>query len=290
MLIAVPSITFLLFALLPADPVRTMLGVNASEQAVQDLRRELGYDQPLVARLGNYLARAAQLDFGSSLVTRRPVLKEVVAAYGVTVSYVAIALCIAAISSLLLLVVAHFSSSALRKVFLAAARAVAALPSIVVAIAAGLITIAVAGPAGLPSGTLRTLVVAPLALAVYPTLSLAEILLSERQAAMRSAAVRAADSFGFSRCDVLRSCVLRLILLPWLAQLSNLAAALVSGSIVIELIFSMPGLGRLVVQSVLRNDAPMMQAVVIMGVLTFLSLNALSSWVIRTVYASTPAC
>lgn len=284
LVVVIPALTFLLFALLPSDPIRLALGVNASEEAVARLRHELGYDRPLPLRLGTYLWGLARLDFGRSLVTRRPVAGEVLEAYTTTLQYVGVALGLSIVVSVALLGIAHVGGPRVRSPLLLLARAVISLPSLVVAIGVGLALLAAIGPASLVRADTRNLLMAGLALAVYPSLSLAEILILEREMALRLPHVRAARSFGFSKRRVFWSYMLRTVALPWLGHLSNVAASLVAGSIVVELVFSLSGLGRLVVQSVLRNDFPMMQAVVIVGVLTFLGLNALADRTLRKLY------
>jgi peptide/nickel transport system permease protein len=120
---------------------------------------------------------------------------------------------------------------------------------------------------------LRNLIMASAALAVYPSCSLAEIAILESGAVARQPCVTAARSFGFSGMRIFWSYIFRTSVLPWFGHLTNVAASLVTGSIVVEVVFSLPGLGRLVIQSVLRSDFPMMQAVVITGVMSFLVIN-----------------
>lgn len=284
LLVVIPALTFLLFAFLPSDPIRVALGINASEEAVARLRHELGYDRSLPLRLGTYLWGLARLDFGRSLTTRRPVAGEVLEAYGTTLQYVGVALGLSVVVSVAMLGLSHAGGRRARSTLLLLARTVTSLPSLVVAIGVGLGLLAVLGPASVVRADTRNLLMAGLALAVYPSLSLAEILILELETALRLPHVRAARSFGLPERRVFWFYMLPTMILPWLAHLSNLAASLVTGSIVVELVFSLSGLGRLVVQSVLRNDFPMMQAVVIVGVLTFLGLNALADRTLRKLY------
>jgi len=285
--VVVSSFTFLLFDLLPSDPIRVTLGPNATDEAVTRLRHELGYDRPLLSRLGIYMLGVARLDFGQSLVTRRPVVKDVLDAYVTTLMYVGLALSISIVGSITLLGLARIGGGRLQSLLLLLTRAVISLPSVVVAIGVGVAMLAVLDPAVSYLADTRTAVMAGLTLAVYPTLSLTEILVLEGEVTLRLPYVRAARSFGFTERYIFWAYVFRSAMLPWLAQLSNLAASLVTGSILVELIFSLSGLGRLVLQSVLRNDSPMMQSVVIVGVLTFLCVNSLTAIALRNLYPAT---
>src|SRR2546428_175673 len=85
-------LVFLLFSALPSDPARSMLGVNATEEAVATLRRELGLDRPLSQQFSLYVSNLVRLELGQSYVTRRPVAPDIRAAVGATLTYVALAL------------------------------------------------------------------------------------------------------------------------------------------------------------------------------------------------------
>ena len=266
-------LVFLIFSALPSDPARLILGVNASEEAVDALRRELNLDRPLYERFGIYLSDLAQLEFGTSFVTRRPVAPAILTAAGATFTYVGWALLYGVLYSLITAVLAYFGHRRTRSVVQAINNSFTSVPSLIVALGIGLFFLGFNVLGFVESSDLRNMLLASTALAVYPACTLSQILIEESDAVRRKQYVTVARSAGFSERRIFGAVVLRNALLPWLAQLSNVAAALVAGSVIVEVVFSLPGLGRLVLQSVLRQDFPMIQGVVLVTSISFLLLN-----------------
>jgi len=273
LVLAVLVIVFLIFSALPADPARLMLGPNATEQAVISLRQELGLDRPLATRFASYVADLARLELGTSFVTRRPVAPDVAVAAGATLTYVVWALLLALLYSLATSALAYFTGESVRRLVQAMNSVCTSIPSLIVALAVGLVILGFNVLAFIGSGYKRSVVLAASALAVYPACTLSQILIEECVSVREKQYVVAARSAGFSETRVYWTVVFRNALLPWLAQLSNVAASLVAGSVIIEVVFSLPGLGRLILQSVLRADFPMVQGVVLVTSISFLVLN-----------------
>lgn len=278
LLVAVLATTFLVFSALPADPVRSALGANASAEAVARLRSELGLDRPLPERFIDYAKASVSFEFGRSYVTSRPVSFDLRPASLATASYVSVALVIAALLSVATLATVQFRSAGLSNMALTVVRLVTSLPSIVISLGIGMLCLSVAPTSGQLRSNGVNLALGASALAVYPTCSLIEILLTERIRIMQSTCFRAGIAFGFGPVQLFLRFVVREAFVPWLSQLSNVAASLVTGSVVIEIAFSLPGLGNLLARSVLRNDLPTMQAIVLTTVTTFLFVDGLSKW------------
>jgi len=266
-------LVFLIFSALPSDPARLILGMNASDQAVAALRRELNLNSPLYERFWIYLSDLAQLDFGTSFVTRRPVAPDVLTAAGATFTYVGWALLYAMVYSLITAVLAYFRGTRARVVIYSINSLFTSVPSLIVAIGIGLLFLGFNVLSFVESSSLENMLLASIALAVYPACTLSQILIEESDVVKKKQYVTAARSAGFSEQRIYWMVVLRNALLPWLAQLSNVAASLVAGSVIVEVVFSLPGLGRLVLQSVLRQDFPMIQGVVLVTSISFLLLN-----------------
>lgn len=281
LLLLVPSLTFLIFHFLPADPVRSALGVNVSEQAVEVVRKDLGLDRPLTSQLVGHLWRLLHFDLGRSLVTGRPVIPDLVSSYALTLRYVVGALLLSTLVSLSCLFVAYFGSVRTKLLLLSLSKTMTTLPSVIVATGVGLFVLMTGALDFIPSQDHRNLLMAVLALSVFPSFSLAEIAINEGVGLMDRPYIVAARSMGFSEWRILLSYVLRVALAPWIGHLSNVAAALVTGSIVMEAIFSLPGLGRLVTQSTLRNDFFMMQGIVTVSVIGFMFVNYVTATLLR---------
>lgn len=266
-------LVFLLFSALPADPARLMLGTNASQEAVTALRKELGLDKSLTTRFVQYLENVVTLSFGNSYVTRRPVAPDLFSAFRATLTYVGLALLISVIYSLLSTCIAYFGGKWPRRVIQAVNSFFTSIPSLVVAIALGVLFLSTNALAFVEPVSLRNVLTAAIVLSVYPGCTLSQILIEESLDVRRAQYVTMGRSLGYSEIQIFLSYVLRNAILPWLAQFSNVAASMVAGSIVVEVVFSLPGLGRLIIQSVLRSDFPMMQGIVLVTSISFLIID-----------------
>lgn len=281
LIFGVIAIVFLLFSVLPSDPARLMLGVNASEEAVALLRHELGLDRPSYKQFFSYLGNLGRLDLGNSYVTRRPVANDILDGFLATSSYVILALCLSITLSIVAGTLGFFSPWVTSRLIQPINSLLTSIPSLVIAIFVGVTFLYTNMFFFIDLASIRNTLSAAIALAVYPGCSLSQILVNEISMTLRKQYTTAATSFGTSRGRLFINYVLRNSLLPWMAQLSNVIASLVTGSIVIELVFSLPGLGRIIAQSVLSHDYPMIQGVVIVTSLTFLFLNAAMEYLYR---------
>lgn len=264
---------FVLFSVLPSDPIRNALGVNASEDAIASLRRELGYDRPLPERYAQFIADTVRFNLGRSVHTRQPVRPMVMDAMGITVRNGAAALSVSVLLSLSLTAVAFLTGRKVERGIVLACRVFTSVPSMIVAIVVGVTVYWLLG--GLGDGGLRASIGIVAALAAYPTCSLAEIGVSEASRVRHAGFVTAARSFGMNEPSVFVRCVLPVILTSWMGQVSNLAATIIVSSTVFEVVFSLPGLGSLLARAVTQNDLPVMQAVAIVTVLAFLFVDIL---------------
>jgi ABC-type dipeptide/oligopeptide/nickel transport system permease component len=116
-------------------------------------------------------------------------------------------------------------------------------------------------------------VISSVVLSVHPGCTLSQILIEETRNIKDKPFVLMGRSLGLPEIKVFQHYILPKALLPWGAQLSNVAASLVAGSIIIEVVFSLPGLGRLILQSVLENDLPMMRGIVLVSSVSFIILD-----------------
>lgn len=275
------SLVFLLFSVLPTDPARAALGANASAQAVENLRREMGLDEPIHRRFEDFLASGLTLEFGKSFVTRRSVGPDIMRAAMTTLSYAWLALFLGVVYSLTTANAGYFLGHRVRRAIAAVNGAATAVPSLVMAIGLGTVFVALDLFRFIEPIGLRRAVMAAAVLAVYPGATLSQILSAELEKLRGASFVKALRSHGHSEWHLVRSTMQRLALLPWLTQLTNTAAGLIAGAAVVEIAFSIPGIGRLVVQSVLRADLPMVQAIVLLVIVSFVILDQLSELAYR---------
>jgi len=263
---------FFLFTALPADPVRSMLGVNVSEEVVRSLRSEFGLDQPLWVQFKVYLSRLLSLDLGTSFVTRRPVSADVFPSLGASFIYAGFALLIALAYSILSTFISWMSRPVIARSLQAVHATLVSIPGLIIAVAIGIVFFHFDIFGFIDDIRTRQIVTAAIVLSVYPSAVLSQILSQQFREVAKQPFTLSSRSFGFSRTQLFRI-VFKSSYLPWLAQLSNIAAALLAGSIVVEFVFSLPGLGRLVQQSVIRSDYPMLQGIVLATSISYILFN-----------------
>lgn len=275
LLTSVLSISFLLFAALPSDPVRSTLGMNASEDAVRAIEEELGYNRNILDRYFWHMRKAIFCDFGQSLQTRRPVILELLPATACTLKYVTFALTLSVVSSIFLVSIAYFSPPVVTVAIFAAVSTLTSMPSLVVAMVVGIVAIGF----GLFRFALgiewESFIAASISLSIYPICSLSEIGITEIRRAEQLSYVMTSRAFGMTKLSILRFYLFRTVLVTWLGHLSNLAASLFVGSSVIEVAFSLPGLGQVLVSSIAASDFPMLQGILVVVVMLFFGLNTL---------------
>lgn len=267
----VMTIIFVVFAALPSDPIRNALGVNASEAAVEALRAELGYDDPLPVRYGRFMLDVVTLDFGRSLTTGEAVRPAVLRALGVTMIHGAAALTFSALLSLLITAVTFLLGRNAAVIATICCRVLTSMPAIVLAVAVGVILHAMLGDIRAASSFS---VPAVIAIAIYPTCSLSEIGIDIASRRRASIAVLAGRSNGFAGSHLLAWIVIPAIRTAWVGQLSNLAASIFVSSAVFEAVFSIHGVGGLLVRAITRNDLPIMQGVAAVVILAFVLVDA----------------
>ena len=263
---AVAAASFTLFHLIPSDPVRAMLGPNASESQVATVRQELGLDKPVMVQFSRYMSRISKFDFGQSFVDRRSVGDELGKRFKVTLSLATVTVVI--IFSYLIL------STTLRLAGIKAWIAelgdflCVSLPVLFVGIAIALISIRFY-PFTRFSGELASfsdwmfLFLAAFVLSLYPMGILGRILRKQLSEIIGARYVLSARAFGLSNSLIWSRYVLRNASVPVLATFGNQLPLLISSTFIVELIFSIPGIGALLLRSVLERDLPMLEGIVL---------------------------
>nr|VFJ55784.1 MAG: peptide/nickel transport system permease protein [Candidatus Kentron sp. FW] len=260
-------LSFVLFHAVPTDPARIMLGPNAEEAQVDALRSELGLDRPLSIQFATYLRNVAGLDFGTSFVDGRAVRVEVGKKLTVT-----LVLILASLILTLAYVVISIGTGILGiwKLTAFANFLWVSLPTMFSALLIAILS-AYYYPFTTFSGTFSRfsdyLYLLPPAfiLALYPMAVLSRIARAEMVRIDQSQFVIAARAKGLTESAVFRRHTLRNILIPFLAALSNQIPILFTSTFIVEIIFSIPGIGSLLVRSLLQRDFPMLEGIVIVN-------------------------
>ena len=271
-------LVFFLIHLVPGDPVEVMLGESARPADREALRVSLGLDQPLLTQFSQYLGNVVQLDLGTSLHSKRPIIDILAERLPATLELATAALFVAILIAFPLGVMA-----AVRKDtgWDHGAMAVSLIgvsipnflmgPLLILFFAVGLGWFPVSGREGfssliLPAITLGTAMAAILSRMVRATLL--EVLDEDY--------IRTARAKGLSPRIVIWRHALRNALLPVITLLGLQLGALLAGAVITEAVFSWPGIGQLIIEAIQGRDYPVVQACVLLISLTYVLVNTLT--------------
>jgi len=284
-LLVVGAVVFGLTRFTPGDPVRVLLGEDARPEQVQALRRHLGLDRPLVVQFGLWVGRAVRGDLGVSYFNRLPVRRIIAQHLGPTVMLSLLAIIVAlSIGIPVGIVSAVFRNSWLDQTSLALALVGAAVPSfwlglsLIVVFAVGLGWLPSSGFKPLTEGlwpSVRHLLLPALALGLPNSALIIRFVRSSLLDVIGADYVRTARAKGLAERVVIFRHALRNALVPILTVVGLTFAALMGGAVVTETVFAIPGIGQLVVSSVLRRDYPVIQGVTLVVTTSYVMINLL---------------
>jgi peptide/nickel transport system permease protein len=285
-LFIVSVLIFLATELLPGDFAEEILGQSATPETVAAIRRELGLDQPMVIRYVQWLSSAVQGDFGNSLANRRPVAELIGTRLGNTLFLALYAAAIAVPLSLMLgILVALFRNSAFDRIANATALTSISFPEFFMAY---ILILWFAGADGFfPSlSTLRgdPDLLEKLYRAFLPALTLTLVVTAHMMRMTRAAIINLLASpyiemarlKGMSPMRVIVKHALPNALAPIINVIAINLAYLITGVVVVEVVFVYPGLGQLMVDSVASRDMPVVQAVALIFASAYVLLNLLA--------------
>ncbi len=272
--------------ILPGDVATMVLGREASEQAKDSLRKELGLDKPLVQQYGVWLSDLVRGDWGASLSTGQDVRAVTLERLGNSAMLAFVAFVMYVPLGILLGVIAAWRrNSAFDQVLSAGSLAFIGLPEFVTAVVVIVVFSRWLGwlPASsaIPPGTgfiaaLPSLVLPAMTVSLT---SLAYVLRMTRAGTievLQAGYIRAARLKGLSTFRVTLGHVLRNSLLPTITVVAAGVGWLIGGLIVTESVFGYPGLGRLVLFAVQRRDVPLIQATTMIIVIIYALANLLA--------------
>ena len=259
-LIAVLTVVFLIVRVIPGDPAMTVLGDQATPAALEALRAKLGTDRPLYVQYWEFLWAALQGDLGRSIWTGAPVSEEIVARIGVTIELVisslavSVALAVPA-GCLMAYVRGGLADTVVRLLTIVGITIPSFWLGIVmlyalVQLAPGLQLVGWV-PFGIdPLGNLQRMILPTVALALPILASLSRIVRTAMLDALGQDYIRTARAKGVSERAVVYKHALRNALIPFVTTVGIVAGYLFGGAIVVEQVFALPGLGRLIVGAI----------------------------------------
>jgi len=271
------TVVFFLIHLIPGDPAAAMLGEGAAPGDVAVLRHDLGLDRPLPAQYGAWLAGLARGDLGRSLQTRRPVLSEIGRAIPATALLAGAAFLAALVVAVPAGVAgALFRGRATDRILRVAALAGVSTPNyvsgplLVLVFSVGLGLLPVSGREA-PGALVLPAVTLGLALAAL----LSRMIRASFAEELTKPYMLAARARGEGRLKAALRHAARNALPPVLVVAGLQFGSLLTGAVVTETIFSWPGVGRLLIQSIQRRDYPSVQGCVLFIASVYVLVNAI---------------
>jgi peptide/nickel transport system permease protein len=284
-------VVFLLLEVVPGDPAAYMLGLNASPDTVAALRTELGLDAGPVARYLGWVGGMLVGDFGISYAYRTPVSQIVLDRLQVSLPLALLALALStAIAFPVGIWAAARRGSAVDAGIMGATQLGIAVPNfwfamlLVLVFAVKLRWVSAGGFPGWEAGILpglRALALPAIALALPQASILARVMRSSLIDTLNEDFIRTARAKGLTRGQALRRHALRNALIPVLTIIGLQFSFLLAGAIIIENVFFLPGLGRLVFQAISQRDLIVVQSVVMLLVVAVIAVT----WLVDLAYA-----
>lgn len=271
----VATVVFVMARLLPGDPARVIAGVLASPEDVENIRHQMGLDQPLWVQYLDFLGSLLHFNLGTSAHTGAPVLEEIGSRVPYTVELAVIALVIAITAGILGGVAAAIRRNTVLDLLISGLSVFGvSMPvywlglMMIIVFAIGLHVFPAAG-ADEPT----SIVMPALTLALFSVGLIARMTRSSMLEVLGHDYVRTARAKGAPFRVVVFRHALRNALLPVLTVIGLQFGSLLGGAVVTETVFAWPGVGRLLVDSIFFRDYPVVQGLVLMFGTTFVVIN-----------------
>ena len=268
-------LTFLLIHLVPGDPVEVMLGESASVADRDQLRAELGLNQPLIQQFGSYLSRLSHGDFGSSIHTKQPIINMLKTRYPATLKLAILSLLIGLSIGIPLGIYAALKANhwqdfvvTIVSVRLSAMPAFWLGPILMLVFAVWLGWLPVSG---MESNT--SIILPAITLGFGLSAILTRMTRTSLLEVLNDDYIRTARAKGLSERTVIIRHALRAALLPIITIVGLQMGSLLAGTVITETVFGWDGIGRLLVESIEKRDYPVTQACVLVVALSYVLVN-----------------
>ena len=275
------GVAFCVFTLLyftPGDPARMVLGDLATDEAIKEFRDKEGLNDPFLVQFGNYIYKAVfKGDIGRSYSSKRPVMQEILTAFPYTLKLSAFAMIIAIIIGIpcgIISAIKQYSwFDTITMIF-----AMIGLSMPVFWLGLLLILLFAVRLRWLPSSgfsTFKAMILPSVALAAQSISMVTRMTRSSMLEVIRADYIRTARAKGQKESIVIGVHALRNALIPVVTLCGLQFGQLLSGAILTESIFAVPGVGRLMVNAIMSRDYPMVQGGVLFLAITFSIVNLL---------------
>jgi peptide/nickel transport system permease protein len=284
-MIIVAVIVFSLLYLTPGDPAAVLAGEQATAEEIEQLRVALGLDQPYLVRFSQWAGSVLQGDLGTSIFSRRPVLDLIVQRLEPTIALTIASLLIAVLIAVPLGVIAAWRSGGIIDRFamsfavLGFSVPVFVLSYLFIALFSvklGLLPVQGYVPIAYGFGPFaRHLILPALSLGIINAALIARITRTTMLEVLNQDYIRTARAKGLPIRRILMRHALKNAAVPIVTVIGISFALLISGVVVTETVFNIPGLGRLTVDAILRRDYPVIQGVILVFSAAYVVVNLL---------------
>ncbi|WP_408954977.1 ABC transporter permease [Natroniella sp. ANB-PHB2] len=277
-LIGIATITFLLnFVFVPGDPVRIAMGTNADPDTMEMIREEMGLNDPLIVQYGRFIGNAARGDLGISYTTRRPVMDMILSRLPATAMLATSAMLIAIIMGVTAGIVSAIKPySFWDYVFMSGAMVGVSMPVywlglvLIVIFAVNFNLLPVGG-----YGSFRHLILPAIALGSRQAAYIARMTRSSMLEIINKDYIKTARAKGLAEKIVIIKHALRNAMIPVITVIGTQLGYLLGGTVLTEVTFSWPGIGRMAIDAVFRRDFPLIQGTVLFLAAVFIIVNLL---------------
>jgi peptide/nickel transport system permease protein len=291
--IIVAVLTFLLMHLLPGDPAVVIAGPEASQAAVERIRQQLGLDRPLIEQLFLWFSNLAHGNLGRSLLLNQSVLQSVGERLPVTLSLTLVSMAITIPVGIGLgVLAAWYRNTWLDSLVMLVALAGVSIPSFWISILSVILFsvtlhwVPTSGYIPIAYGVLpwlSALIQPAAALALFQLGFLARMTRSAMLDVLDQDYIRTARAKGVGEWGTIAKHAFRNTLIPVVTVTGIILSLSIGGSVVIEQVFALPGVGRLVVQAILARDYPLVQGTMLLlgfaFVIVNLAVDVIYTWV-----------
>lgn len=276
---------FLITHLTPGGPAAAMLGMEATQEEIQALNEELGLNRPIVEQYISWVANVFRGDLGDSIFMRQPVSQAIAEHIGPTFSLAVIAQIIALVLAIPFGIIAAYKRGSITDYSLMGVSLMGmAVPSFLLGlllmlfIGVKLQWLPVAGYEPLSNGLwahLQYLILPGISLGTIQAALITRMTRSSMLEVLNLNLVKTARSKGLHEMKVLLKHAFRNAFIPILTVIGQTFGTLVTGAVVVESIFNIPGLGQLILNSISRRDFAVIQGVVLVVTLMYVGINLL---------------
>lgn len=276
-LVGVSFAVFMMLHLTPGDPARIVAGPTATPEQVQDVRHALGLDQPLYRQYIQYMGRLVQGDLGRSIITNRTVISELWPRLVATLQLSATAMIVAVIVGMSMGVISAIRQySVIDNVLSVLSLVGLSTPAywlglmLILVFSLRLGWFPTAGQGGI-----RHFVLPVITLAAFATATVARMTRGSMLDVLHEGYMQTARAKGLRERVVLLRHALKNALIPIVTVVGIQVGRLISGAVLTETVFSWPGLGRFLVDSIKARDFPVVQGGILIAALGFVLVNFL---------------